>query len=275
MFSVSSTPGVVRRGLVAAALLVPLLARADALGAAALGKLVENVLLLLYVLALGLVVLAHLRPTSAGLYGAQLGLGGLCFWLGGLALHISRETMRGDITSLDTVDSLFVVLLMVGAWLNGVRWARTAPPGWRPALAAAVAAFALHCLALSVVGGHGSYYTFSPSDGLHPGQPSVLGFVVELVAGIGAWGVVRWQLEASAPAAFGPPRWRTPLLAVGVFGGYCLLFLYAQRLKGWQAQDYAAWLGQGVALAGMAAALAQRIFAPPKVPAAAGPADAG
>jgi hypothetical protein len=274
MFSTSSTPGIIRRSLLGAALLAPLLARADALGAAALGGLVENVLLLLYVLTLGLVVLSYLRPASAGLHSAQLALGGLCFWLGGLVLHISRETLQGGSGSLDTVDSLFVVLLMVGAWLNGVRRARTAPPGWLATLGAVVAAFALHCLVLFLIGGRDSYYTFSPNDGLYPAQPSVQGFGVELLASMGAWGVVRWQLGAAAQAVFGQLRWRASLLAVAVFGSYCLLFLYAQRLEEWQAQHYAAWLGQGIVMAGIAAALAQRIFSLPKAPVAADPSNA-
>lgn len=274
MFFATLTPGVVRRNLLAAALLAPLLARADALGAAALGGLIESVLLLLYALALGLVVLSYLRPTSAGLYRAQLGLGGLCFWLGGIVLHISRATLQGGSSSLDASSSLFVVLLMVGAWLNGARWARTAPPGWLGGLAAAVAAFALHCLGLFLVGGRDSYYTFSPNHGLYPGHPSVLGFAVEMVASLGAWGVVRWQLGATTWAALTQPRWRVPLLAIAVFGGYCLLFLYAQRLEEWPAQDYAVWLGLGVVMAGGAASLAQRIFGPPAAHAAANSSEA-
>lgn len=274
MFFTTSTPGVIRRSLLAAALLAPLLAHADALGAAALGKLVENVLMLIYALELGLVVLSYLRPASAVLYWAQLGLGGLCFWLGGILLHGSRETMQGGSSPLEGSDLLFVLLLMVGAWLNGVRWARTAPPGWLGGLAAAVAAFALHCLVLVLVGGRDSYYTFGPSHGMYPGQPSVLGFAVELLAGIGAWGVIRWQLGATAWAACSQLRWRVPLLAAAVFGGYCLLFLYAQRLEHWQAQDYAVWLGLGTVLAGGAASLAQRIFGSPAAPVAAGSSEA-
>lgn len=246
-------------------LLAPQWARADALGAAALGGVIAFFLLLVYLLALGLVVLAYLRPASAGLYSAQLVLGGLCFWIGGIVLHISRETLNGASDRLTTTDFLFVVLLMVGAWLNGVRWARNARPGWLPPLGAAVAAFALHCLVLFLVGSNG-YYSFSPNDGLYPATPSFFNFVVELVAGIGAWGVVRWQLGETTRPAFWQPRWRAPLLAVGVFGGYCLLFLYVQRLEEWQAQDWAVWLGEGVVVASVAAALAQRLFLPPKAP---------
>lgn len=212
-----------RAGLVAGLLLLPLLARADALDGAVM---MLEILAALYGLALVtvvVVVLAYRKPGQRGLQVAQAVLLLLCLLLG-----LLWEQVFNSPTSLSGFLNPFLLgCLPVGAWLNGLTLARRAQHdnarlGW---------------LAVAIIGLSSLLALFTSVLRLAPDifyamLAMGLQWIFFLGTSLAGWWLVLGQAESSPQLSAAVRRdwWRLPAVAAGVGVAYELVVMLLPTL---------------------------------------------
>lgn len=260
-----------QRWLLPVALLLPLLAQADALSSLGFAYAVLAGLAFFAAFVLGLIVAAYLRPQWRWLYWAQLVL---FLWSLVIGLGLERISIQSPGTEwgfFGHINPFWQLCLPLGAWLNSINWARRALTDTFRLLWVGVAVFALHYLLM-----------LAPSEGLSShfrdgGQYSSglqAGYLLASIAlGLASWWVVLRQLQPSGYGFLWQPWWRAPAVvaAVGLafFGVFALVRFGHDEHYGPSFADL--WPGmvwgelQGLALTWLTGVAALRLIAPPVV----------
>lgn len=177
-----------------------------------------GVVLAVIILSIVLIIRSYRQPERRGLYRAQLVI--LVFnALVGLAVHWSMvHGGRAELLNSMLLNPFWGLVLSLGLWLNGVRWAQQALTHSWCRIWVSVAVVALGIL-LGLLPSLGfmewvSHYNAGPYAGRN--LPHTLAILLSVGVVLGSWAVVSRQLRAQLPAAVWQPWWQLPLLTAGL-----------------------------------------------------------